>query len=37
VDQESNVLINPNHPEFKKVKALPPQPFLIDARLTAPR
>ncbi len=37
VEHESNILINPNHPEFKKVKALPPQPFLFDARLTALR
>ena len=33
VDRESNVLINPKHPEFKRVKALPPQPFRFDARL----
>ena len=34
VDRESNVLINPKHPEFNRVKALPPQPFRFDARLT---
>ena len=33
VEQESNVLINPSHPEFKQVKALAPQPFAFDPRL----
>lgn len=33
VDRESNVLINPNHPEFKKVRALHPQPFGFDSRI----
>lgn len=37
VEQESNMMINPNHPEFAKVRALPPQPFAFDARLTSPR
>ena len=36
VEEESNVLINPSHPEFTQVNALLPQPFTFDPRL-APR
>ncbi|MEE9465532.1 MAG: RES family NAD+ phosphorylase [Candidatus Neomarinimicrobiota bacterium] len=37
VEKESNVLINPSHPEFKQVNALAPQPFAFDPRLVVPR
>ncbi len=33
VEHETNVLMNPYHPEFEKVRALPPQLFVFDARL----
>ncbi len=33
VIKERNVLINPNHPEFKQVEALPPELFAFDPRL----
>ena len=33
VDSESNFLINPQHPDFAKIKISSPQPFEIDLRL----
>ena len=32
---ESNWLINPRHPEFGKIRVLPPEPFHYDARFFA--
>lgn len=34
VPLETNYLINPNHPDYKKIKIAKPEPFRIDARLT---
>lgn len=31
--KESNVLINPRHPDFRKITAGPPEPVIWDARL----
>lgn len=33
IPQESNFLLNPKHPEFKKIKISTAQPFEIDERL----
>jgi RES domain-containing protein len=33
IEHESNYLLNPLHPDFKRVKRSAPQPFVIDLRL----
>ena len=33
VDDEFNFLINPYHPQFKRLRPHPPQPFKLDRRL----
>ncbi len=33
IEHESNYLLNPLHPDFKRVKRSTPQPFVIDLRL----
>lgn len=33
VNGDSNILINPNHPDFKKIKIASQHPFLFDQRL----
>ena len=33
IDHESNYLLNPAHPDFKRVKRSAPEPFVIDLRL----
>lgn len=33
VDDEFNVLINPTHPEFRRVRPHRPEPFVLDQRL----
>jgi RES domain-containing protein len=33
IEHESNYLINPAHPDFKRVKRSTPEPFVIDLRL----
>jgi len=31
--REFNYLLNPQHPDFKRIKILPPQPFTFDPRM----
>ena len=33
VEQEYNYLLNPNHPDFEKIKLVDTRPILIDQRL----
>jgi RES domain-containing protein len=33
IEHESNYLLNPLHPDFKRVKRSAPRPFVIDLRL----
>jgi RES domain-containing protein len=33
VPQERNVLLNPAHPEFRRIRVGPPEPFSFDPRL----
>ncbi|MEO5728372.1 MAG: RES family NAD+ phosphorylase, partial [Byssovorax sp.] len=33
IPNESNVLLNPNHPAFSELKLSPPTPFRFDSRL----
>ncbi|EFL49823.1 RES domain protein [Solidesulfovibrio fructosivorans JJ]] len=33
IPQETNYLLNPNHPDFTAILAFPPQPFSFDMRL----
>lgn len=33
IEEEHNFLINPNHPEFKKIKIKTSKPFIFDERL----
>lgn len=37
VHQEFNYLINPNHPDFEKIKVISTTPFLFDSRFKATR
>ncbi|HWZ87139.1 MAG TPA: RES domain-containing protein [Thermoanaerobaculia bacterium] len=37
VPRERNVLLNPDHPEFRKVRVAAPEAFSFDPRLTARR
>jgi RES domain-containing protein len=34
VPRERNILLNPTHPEFRRVRLLPPERFSFDPRLT---
>ncbi|MBI5482311.1 MAG: RES family NAD+ phosphorylase [Deltaproteobacteria bacterium] len=36
VPQEWNYLLNPLHPDFGRLKLLPPEPFTIDPRMWKP-
>ena len=33
IPEENNILLNPLHPDFSKIKILPSQPFSFDPRL----
>lgn len=33
IPEEKNYLLNPNHPDFMKIKVLKPSPFVFDPRL----
>jgi len=35
VDDEFNVLINPAHPDFERIRPQPPQSFVLDQRLAS--
>jgi RES domain-containing protein len=35
VPEEHNLLLNPRHPQFERIKPLPPKPFHFDPRLFA--
>jgi RES domain-containing protein len=35
VPSETNVLINPNHPDFQRIRVGTPQPFILDRRLVS--
>lgn len=37
VPSESNVLLNPAHPDFRKIRVGKPEPFALDVRLSARR
>jgi RES domain-containing protein len=33
VPHEHNILLNPTHPDFKRIKIQPPEPFSFDSRM----